>query len=54
MFPEHDSIIIRNEAGEPLGWDKPTDPMDYYCDACGFSHMGDCPPDPDEDEDDEG
>lgn len=25
-FPPHDASIIRNEAGEPLGWDVPGEP----------------------------
>lgn len=35
MFPSAHSVIIRNEAGEPLGWDNPNyyeeeyDPDDY-------------------------
>lgn len=49
-FPTSDSIIYRNEEGEVLGWDRPSDPMDYYCDTCGFPHAGPCP-DEDEDED---
>jgi hypothetical protein len=28
MFPGSRAIIIRNEAGEPLGWDYPAEP-DY-------------------------
>ncbi len=37
MFPTYGSVIIRNEAGEPLGWDYPdrfepdsNDPYDDY------------------------
>jgi hypothetical protein len=42
-FPGAGAHIIRNEAGEPLGWDYPTsDPADYYCPDCGYSHSGPC------------
>lgn len=37
MFPPHDAIIHRNEAGEPIGWDVPSDET-YYCDFCGYDH----------------
>ncbi len=31
MFPGPGARIYRNEAGEPLGWDYPSDdPTDYY------------------------
>jgi hypothetical protein len=56
MFPTSNSVVYRNEAGEVLGWDNPTDDaMAYYCDMCGFSHAGPCPEEdePDEDEDDD-
>lgn len=55
MFPGPNAVIIRNEAGEPLGWDNPDDhewsPEDdddaerrYHslsCDGCGH-HPEDC------------
>lgn len=51
MFPgAHDTIIV-NEAGEPIGWEPPTDPNDFWCDVCGCIHMGDCPVEPETDED---
>jgi len=50
MFPGPGADIIRNEAGEPLGWDYPSnDPMDYYCDMCGISHVGPCMDNEDDD-----
>ncbi len=51
-FPPHNAEIITNEEGEPLGWDIPGDPMDYYCHDCGFAHAGSCaePSDPDEED----
>lgn len=45
MFPGPNAEIIRNEAGEPIGWDYPPDPSDFYCDRCGFDHAGACPDD---------
>lgn len=46
MFPGPGAQIIRNEAGEPLGWDYPSDDANaFYCDTCGFSHAGPCPDD---------
>jgi hypothetical protein len=42
MFPGPGADIIHNEAGEVIGWDYPSDPHDYYCDTCGFSHTGEC------------
>jgi hypothetical protein len=54
MFPPSGAEIYRNDAGEPLGWDAPADPQDYYCDECGVCHAGPCPePDDDDDDDDE-
>lgn len=55
MFPPHGAEIIRNEAGEPLGWVQPAPAASYWCDDCGFSHGGECPPefDPDDDEGEE-
>jgi hypothetical protein len=50
MFPGAGAVVYRNEAGEPLGWDYPSepdpydaydeDPRDYYdedveCVSCG-------------------
>ena len=54
-FPTAHSVVYRNEAGEPTGWDNPSDDdaMANYCDACGISHTGECY-DPYDDEDDEG
>ncbi len=46
MFPGPGAVIYRNEAGEPTGWDYPSSDGDasaYYCDRCGFSHVGPCP-----------
>lgn len=42
MFPGAGAEIIRNEDGEPLGWDYPPDADTYYCDVCGFNHVGPC------------
>lgn len=51
MFPGPNAQVYYNEAGEPTGWDYPSDdPMDYYCDECGACHPGPCHID-DEDED---
>jgi hypothetical protein len=44
MFPGPGAQIIRNEAGEPIGWDYPGEPE--YCDECGGSHAGTCQWDP--------
>lgn len=54
-FPGPGAVIIRNEAGEPLGWDYPSDDALYHdddyndaidprCQECGgaFDHNGDC------------
>jgi hypothetical protein len=43
MFPGAHDIIITNEAGEPLGWEKAPTWEDYWCDDCGFAHAGPCP-----------
>ena len=51
MFPGPGAIIIRNEAGEPLGWDYYTDEPEY-CDMCGGQHSGSCWPDLDDDDED--
>jgi hypothetical protein len=54
MFPGPRSQIIYNEAGEPLGWDEPSEPD--YCAECGGPHSTfqcNYNPDPDEDYDDE-
>ena len=52
-FPTAHAVIDYNEAGEPTGWDYPTDDaQSFYCDFCGFNHEGACPDDrEDEDED---
>lgn len=42
-FPTSDAHIYRNEAGEPVGWDRPAEPP--YCDICGYHHAGPCPMD---------
>ena len=42
MFPTPGDEIYYNEAGEPIGWSKPAQPDDYYCDQCGFNHVGEC------------
>lgn len=42
MFPPHDAEIIRNDAGEILGWSRPAEPD--YCDIHGRTFMGvECP-----------
>jgi rubrerythrin len=49
-FPGPGAHIYRNEAGEPIGWDYPSeDAGAYYCDLCGYTHAGDCPDDEDDD-----
>ena len=63
MFPGPHDVIIYNDAGEPIGWETQGVPWeDYWCDDCGFAHIGPCqgPYDPydndceDIEEDDEG
>lgn len=45
MFPGPHDVIIYNDAGEPLGWEKQGVPWeDYWCDDCGFAHIGPCQP----------
>ena len=51
MFPGSNAIIERNDVGEVVGWDYPADSDTYYCDVCGFSHVGPCPDDLYDDED---
>jgi hypothetical protein len=51
MFPAAGAEIHYNEAGEPTGWDYPSDdPMDYYCDRCGACHPSPCEDDYQEEE----
>ncbi len=50
MFPNSNSQIYYNEAGEVVGWDAPVDPDSFYCDICGYKHFGECS-DPYDDED---
>jgi len=45
MFPSPGDEIYRNEEGEVIGWSRPANPEDYYCDICGLCHTGDCPDD---------
>lgn len=56
VFPGPRAQIHRNEAGEPIGWDYPADDAtSFWCDSCGFAHVGDCPTeDEDDDEPDDG
>jgi hypothetical protein len=42
MFPIAGDEIFYNEDGEPVGWSRPSEPDDYYCDECGFNHVGSC------------
>lgn len=43
MFPGAGAQIYYNEAGEVIGWDYPsTDPSDFYCNDCGYNHIGRC------------
>lgn len=35
MFPGPNANVYYNEAGEPLGWDYPSDDEPEYCDICG-------------------
>ncbi len=46
-FPGADAIIIRNDEGEPLGWDYPSepDPGEIADDFCEFDDY-----DPEDDE----
>lgn len=30
MFPGANAQVYRNEAGEPMGWDYPSDPDEWY------------------------
>lgn len=55
MFPTAHSVIDYNEAGEPVGWDNPGeyDPYANYCDMCGYSHIGDCYDEYDDDDEGE-
>lgn len=32
MFPGAGAVIYRNEAGEPIGWDYPSEPEEYGSD----------------------
>ena len=53
MFPGPNAQIYYNEAGEPEGWDYPSedDGAPPYCDQCGYNHFaGDCSMDYDEEE----
>ena len=53
-FPTAGASVYYNEAGEPLGWDYPTNDADsFYCDMCGFNHQGACPDDYDDEGEDE-
>jgi hypothetical protein len=52
-FPPAGAEICCNEAGEPLGWDRPQDEDAWYCDECGFAHGGACPEPEDYDEDED-
>jgi len=40
VFPGAHSQVYYNEAGEPLGWDEPSEPD--YCVDCGVCHVGEC------------
>lgn len=43
MFPGPGAEIYRNEEGEVLGWDYPSDDDSHlYCDDCGYYHTGEC------------
>lgn len=54
MFPGAGAEVYYNEAGEPLGWDAPSEPGDNYCDSCGGSHHSiACPMDDDLEYDDD-
>lgn len=54
MFPGPGAQIIRNEAGEVIGWDYPSNDLnDLWCDLCGFAHGGDCPLENYEDEEED-
>lgn len=44
-FPGPGAHVYRNEAGEPIGWDYPSDDEPPYCDTCGIAHPGPCPDD---------
>lgn len=41
MFPGANAQVYRNEAGEPLGWDYPTDPSEYAYDDDYFYDIED-------------
>lgn len=43
MFPGPGAVVYRNENGEPVGWDYPSDDATaFYCDQCGITHVGPC------------
>lgn len=49
MFPGAGASVYYNDAGEPTGWDYPTDDRDsFYCDLCGYNHAGPCEDDSEE------
>lgn len=41
MFPGPHAIIIRNEEGEPVGWDYPSDPDPYDEDLDAYNYRYD-------------
>jgi len=45
MFPGPHAQVYYNEAGEPLGWDYPSEP-DYCADCGGMHSTFSCPWDP--------
>jgi hypothetical protein len=51
MFPTAHSQVYYNEAGEPIGWDTPSDDPDF-CNLCGATghYEAECPFDPNADE----
>lgn len=57
MFPGAHARVEYNEAGEPVGWDYPSErePEADYCDVCGrYGHDGwDCPWDDEEEAEEE-
>lgn len=43
MFPGAGAQVYYNEAGEPLGWDYPSDPSEYAFDEPDYTYEDDMP-----------
>jgi hypothetical protein len=53
MFPGPHAQVYYNEAGEPIGWDNPSDDQPEVCGRCGLDGHSDddCGEDSGDDED---